>query len=288
MISWVKLRCEYMITSISIVLWRWFYFYQLIEADWRMPASLNYAIIGSDNGAMLLLDKSLLIGPFGTHLSEIWIKIQHLPYKNWNENVSAKLWPFCLGLNGLTPSWDYDLLLWISNLFFPLSLRWRHNDNAGVSNHQPHGCLLNRLFRRKSKKTSKLRVTGLCVGNSPGTGEFPAQMASYAENVSIWWRHHVADDPLVIVAAKLAYDTTAVLSWDVQNFVAIWPPITKLKQSIFYRNALGKLLVRQIPLLRVSNTTQLCKYIICLDYIFIPISVFVTCNVIQGCCFTQK
>ena len=47
-------------------------------------------------------------------------------------------------------------------------LRWRHNDHAGVSNHQPHGCLLNRLFRRKSKKTSKLRVTGLCAGNSPG------------------------------------------------------------------------------------------------------------------------
>ena len=40
------------------------------------------------------------------------------------------------------------------------------------------------------KKTSKLRVTGLCAGNSPVTGEFPAQMASYAENVSIWWRHH--------------------------------------------------------------------------------------------------
>ena len=73
------------------------------------------------------------------------------------------------------------------------TLRWRHNDHAGVSNHQPHGCLLNRLFRRKSKKTSKLRVTGLCMGNSPGTGEFPAQMASYAENVSIWWRHHVDD-----------------------------------------------------------------------------------------------
>ena len=73
----------------------------------------------------------------------------------------------------------------------PLSpLRWRHNDHAGVSNHQPHGCLLNRLFRRKSKKTSKLRVTSLCVGNSPGTGEFPSQMASFAENVSIWWRHH--------------------------------------------------------------------------------------------------
>ena len=73
-----------------------------------------------------------------------------------------------------------------------IPLRWRHNDHAGVSNHQPHGCLLNRLFRRKSKKTSKLRVTGLCAGNSPGTGEFPAQMASNAENVSIGWRHHAS------------------------------------------------------------------------------------------------
>ena len=71
------------------------------------------------------------------------------------------------------------------------SLRWRHNERDNVSNHQPHDCLLNRLFRRRSKKTSKLRVTDLCVGNSPGTGEFPAQTASNAENVSIWWRHHV-------------------------------------------------------------------------------------------------
>ena len=81
-------------------------------------------------------------------------------------------------------------LLFLHVLFKEKTLRWRHNDHAGVSNHQPHGCLLNRLFRRKSKKTSKLCVTGLCAGNSPGTGEFPAQMASNAENVSIGWRHH--------------------------------------------------------------------------------------------------
>ena len=42
----------------------------------------------------------------------------------------------------------------------------------------------------RSKKTSKLRVTGLCEGNSPLTGVFPAQMASNEENGSIWWRHH--------------------------------------------------------------------------------------------------
>ena len=54
-----------------------------------------------------------------------------------------------------------------------LTLRWRHNDHASVSNHQPHGCLLNRLFRNRSKKTSKLRVTGLCAGNSPGPVNSP-------------------------------------------------------------------------------------------------------------------
>ena len=69
-------------------------------------------------------------------------------------------------------------------------LQWRHNGRDSISNHQPHSGLLNRLFRRRSKKTSKLRVTGLCAGNSPGTGEFPAQMASNAENVSIWPSHH--------------------------------------------------------------------------------------------------
>ena len=70
------------------------------------------------------------------------------------------------------------------------SLPWRHNGWDGVLNHQPHGCLLNRSFRNRSKKTSKLSFTGLCAGNSPVTGEFPAQMASNVENVSIWWRHH--------------------------------------------------------------------------------------------------
>ena len=69
-------------------------------------------------------------------------------------------------------------------------LQWRHNGRYGILNHQPHHCLLNRLFRLRSKKTSKLRVTGLCLGNSPVTGEFPAQRASNSKNVSIWWRHY--------------------------------------------------------------------------------------------------
>ena len=101
-------------------------------------------------------------------------------------------------------------------------LQWRHNGRGSVSNHQPHDYLLNRLFRRRSKKTSKLRVTGLCVGNSLVTGEFPAQMASNAENVSIWWRHH----PHVALCAR-------------SRVTHIWPflrfPLPE-KNSVFSRD----------------------------------------------------
>ena len=78
----------------------------------------------------------------------------------------------------------------VAHCFLALALKWRHNGRESVSNHQPHDCLLSHLLRRRSQKTSKLRVTGLCAENSPVTDEFPAQMASNAVNVSIWWRHH--------------------------------------------------------------------------------------------------
>ena len=77
----------------------------------------------------------------------------------------------------------YDLS-WRTAVCKGKTLQWRHN---GLSNYHPHDCLLNRLFGRRSKKTSKFRVTGLCEGNSTVTGEFPARRAS---NVSTWWRHH--------------------------------------------------------------------------------------------------
>ena len=72
-----------------------------------------------------------------------------------------------------------------------LSLQWRHNDRDCVSNHQRLDCLLKRLFRRRSKTASKLRVTDFSEGNPPVTHEFPSQTVSDVENISIWWRHHV-------------------------------------------------------------------------------------------------
>ena len=91
--------------------------------------------------------------------------LYHVPWDTFGNNIPVPGW------------WPYS----------PLRC---HNGHDSVSNHQSHNCFLNRLFRHRSKKTSKLCVTGLCVGNSPGTGELPAQMACNAEKVSIWWRHH--------------------------------------------------------------------------------------------------
>ena len=70
------------------------------------------------------------------------------------------------------------------------ALWWRHNEHDGVSNHRRLDCFDKRLFKRWSKKAWKLRVTSLCEGNSPVTGEFPAQSANNAENASSWWRHY--------------------------------------------------------------------------------------------------
>ena len=74
-----------------------------------------------------------------------------------------------------------------------IPLQWRHSGRDCVSGHQPHYCLLNRLFRRRSKKTSKLRVTGLCAWNSPVP----------VEDVSIWWRHHAFVQRKQPVAVKV-------------------------------------------------------------------------------------
>ena len=124
--------------------------------------------------------------------------------------------------------------------FHRLSLHWRHNGHDSVSNHKPHDCLLNRLFRRRSKKISKFRVTGLCAGNSPETGEFPAQMASKAENVSIWW-------PEVSTCGCISH-TTGFLVWLLYDTM-----ITKLSNpppppSLFLSLSLTLFLSRPLPL----------------------------------------
>ena len=126
-----------------------------------------------------------------------------------------------------------------------ISLRRRHNGHYSVSNHQARDCLLNRLFRRRSKKTSKLRVTGLCAGNSPRIGEFPAQMASSAENVSTWWRHH---DHCRLTTQKARVSAAMVLSilWN-RVLVFHWLGFKLPTSSHWYR-------LRQYPVTKYPVT----------------------------------
>ena len=114
-------------------------------------------------------------------------------------NYHSQWWPGSVSLFGVTwPQWIYTPTLYKlrcnlnvdTTVRFGCALHWRHNEPDGVSNHQPHDCLLNLVFRHRSNKTSEPRVTGLCAGNSPVTCEFPAQRIGNSENLSIRWRHH--------------------------------------------------------------------------------------------------
>ena len=70
-----------------------------------------------------------------------------------------------------------------------LSLQWGHNACNGISNHWHLDCLFNCLFRCRSKKTSKLCITGLCEGYPPVTGVFPSKRASNMD-VVFWFKFH--------------------------------------------------------------------------------------------------
>ena len=97
----------------------------------------------------------------------------------------------------------WEILIEFSSIFvgiiFPeisCSLEWRHNPN-GVSNHRRLDCLLNRLFGRRSKKTSKLRVIGFYDGNSPVNsphqGPVTRQMFPFDDVIML-----LIDDPFLL------------------------------------------------------------------------------------------
>ena len=95
---------------------------------------------------------------------------------------------------------------------------------------QIHDCLLNHLFKHRSKKISKLRVTDHCAGKSSVTGEFLTQRAGNAENVSIWWRNHIQ---LCSIIFQMGFIT---MMWNTLNALINAPndrPAACKSQSIF-------------------------------------------------------
>ena len=118
------------------------------------------------------------------------------------------------------------------------SLQWRHNGHNGVSNHRRLDCLLNCLFRRRSKKTSKLRVTGLCERNwsvnSPHKGPVTPKMFPFHDDY-----HHAAllcycvccrDQPIYFMKGFTILETW--LPWATKKFLGTtvffrcwWPDV---------------------------------------------------------------
>ena len=122
-------------------------------------------------------------------------------------------------------------------LTFSISSQWRHNGHDGVSNNQPHDCLLNSLFMR----TSKLRVTGLCEVNWPVTGEFPAQRSSNTEMLPF-------DDVIMITHIR-----------HLQTYVCIYLYIAYLRIYMF--PLLRDKGFQEFNLLSGSDDTLHCNYI---------------------------
>ena len=103
--------------------------------------------------------------------------------------------------------------------------------------------------RRRSQKLAKFCITGFCEENSPVTGEFPAQRASNAENVSIWWRHHAHTTSIPIhhiaqIYRRHTFLSRTVISISRQKSMGFWlsarrkskSPWTAKKPSAYWSN----------------------------------------------------
>ena len=148
------------------------------------------------------------------------------------------IWPFVKGFH----RWPVDSPHNGSVMRF-VPLQWCHNERDGVSNHRRLDCLLNRLFRRRSKKISN---------TAPLT---PSQRASNAENVSIWWRHHAfvwclcscwLGAPMKVSEHTVAFRETAS-SWKMRSVLCLIIVTSRLRHDdsnlsqleIFLRTYLG-------------------------------------------------
>ena len=71
-----------------------------------------------------------------------------------------------------------------------LTSQWRHNGCDSVSKSPASRLFTQPFIQTQIKENIKAPCHWPLCGEFTGTGEFPAQMASNAENVSIWWRYH--------------------------------------------------------------------------------------------------
>ena len=103
---------------------------------------------------------------------------------------------------------------WCGENVSSFTFQWRHNDCGDMSNHQPHECLLNRLFRLRSKKTSTLRVTGLGEGNYRwrSCGEFLHDRSDVTHHSCAKFKCDISD-----VSKQIPIDSCSLYTYFVSN-----------------------------------------------------------------------
>ena len=137
----------------------------------------------------------------------------------------------------------HHLWNWSISKHKPMSSQWRRDERNGVSNHRRLGCLLNRFFRCRSKKTSKFRVTGLCAGNhrwplnSPHKGPVTRKMfpfhgvIMYAISSNIMNQHHricltyvIINHPSYVILRSCVCNLSDSICWWWKNTLAMQTP----------------------------------------------------------------
>ena len=128
-----------------------------------------------------------------------------------NSKMTLPDYKFHLMRSPAGPWFKMQTILLAIGIRIVMTLQWRHNKCDGFSNHQPHSCLLNRLFRHRSKKTSKLCVTGLCAGNSPHKWPVTWKMFPFDDVIMIKWSQ---DCLIFIMQVPVLLRQHIVLKWD--------------------------------------------------------------------------
>ena len=133
-----------------------------------------------------------------------------------------------------------------------ITLQWRHNGRDSVSNHQPHDCLLNHLFRRRSKITFKLCVTGHLCGEFTGDRWIPRTNGQFCGKcfhlmTSSWMQYQRHAYNMQTSRNGHCYTMTfwlwsATLTLNPPTNVSIPFPFRSKRQYIHFRNSIQKFL----------------------------------------------
>ena len=91
------------------------------------------------------------------------------------------------------PIWSKSMICFTKPCHLQFSVQWHHNEQDGVSNHQPHGCLLNR-FSGADQRTHQSSASLAFVRGIHRDRWIPRTKGQLRGNVSIWWHHHGTGD----------------------------------------------------------------------------------------------